>query len=57
MRRNVCLTEAQWAAREREPQYAAKNGKRQYREYQERLQTRITQSLGGDGSRPSCRMN
>jgi len=57
MRRNVCLTEAQWAARERESEYAAKDGQRQYREYQERLQTCITQSLGGDGSRPACRMN
>jgi hypothetical protein len=57
MRRNVCLTEAQWDARERESEYAAKDGQRQYREYQERLQTCITFSLGGDGSRPACRMN
>jgi hypothetical protein len=57
MRRNVCLTEAQWEARERDSEYAAKEGQRQYREYKERFQTCITLSLGGDGSRPACRMN
>lgn len=55
MRRSVCMTEAQWAMRDRENEYSAKEGQRQYREYQERLQTCITYSLGGDGSRPPCK--
>ncbi|GAA4743065.1 hypothetical protein GCM10023264_05260 [Sphingomonas daechungensis] len=57
LRKSVCMTEANWAARERENEFQAKEDQRHFREYQERLQTCITYSLGGDGSRPPCRMN
>lgn len=57
LRRSICMTDAQWAARDRDNELSAKEDQRHFRQYQERLQTCITYSLGGDGSRPSCRMN
>lgn len=57
LRRSVCMTEAQWAARDRDNELSAQEGQRRFRQYQERLQTCITYSLGGDGSRGPCLMN
>jgi hypothetical protein len=58
LRKTVCLTEAQWETRARNSEYDAKDGQRQYREYQERLTTCIRMSLFGDGGAGEpCLMN
>jgi hypothetical protein len=57
-RQNVCLTEAQWALRAREAEYAAAEVKRQSIEHNERLTTCIRLSLFGDGGAGApCLMN
>lgn len=57
-RRNVCLTEAQWAEREREKEYAAEDTKRRAREFDEAKTACISRSLFGEGGAGEpCLMN
>jgi len=49
LRRTICLTETQWAVRERNQEYEAKDAQRQAREYEERVTTCIRMSLFGEG--------
>lgn len=57
-RQNICLTEAQWARRAREAEYASAEVRRQSIEHNERLTTCIRLSLfPGDGSGGPCLMN
>jgi hypothetical protein len=49
IRRNVCLTEAQWAERNRTAEYAAKDNQRRAREYQEIQTTILTRTRFGSG--------
>jgi hypothetical protein len=58
MRRNVCMTEAQWEVRARNQEYEARDAQRQVREYQERQTSCIRMSLFGDGGAGEpCLMN